>query len=1254
MSQPAADRNLLFGILALQADLISRDALIVAMNAWTVTKDAPLGQILREQGALDEDGHALVEALVRRSLDRHQGDAEQSLAALSALGSARQELEQIADAEVQASLAQLRTALTQDYAPRGARAAAVGRPTSSGQRFRILRPHARGGLGEVFVARDEELHREVALKEIQAQHADRPDSRARFLLEAEITGGLEHPHIVPVYGLGHYPDGRPYYAMRFIRGDSLKDAITRFHQADTGRRDPGERALELRQLLGRFVAVCNAVAYAHSRGVLHRDLKPANVMLGKYGETLVVDWGLAKVIGQPEGITGTEEGALRPSSSDSAEPTRLGSAVGTPAFMSPEQAAGRLDELGPASDVYSLGATLYHLLTGRPPFTKDDAGAVLQRVGRGEFPLPRQVKGGVPAALEAICLKAMALRPQERYGTPLALVDEVQHWLADEPVRAYREPWTVRLGRWRRRHRALVAGAAAAALVALLLGGIGLFWRLEQAAELRHGVEAGLDRAADLRREARWAEAEAVLEQADDRLGEGGPQDLRRRLARAQSDLELVRRLDAARLKAATVVEGKLDRAGAARDYAAAFRQARLGRPGDEVAAVAQRLRRSDVREQLVAALDDWATLTGPGSRRAWLLAVARRADPDPWRDRFRDPRVWQDRGAVERLARQARVEQLSPPLLTTLASVLKGVGGDAVPLLTAAQGRYPQDFWLTFEMGKALRARRQTGEAVGYYRAALALRPNASAVHNNLGNALKARGQLDQAVACFQKAIELDPGLAQAHNNLGIVLQLKGRLDAAMACFRKTLAIDPRLATAHNNLGNVLRDRGRPAEAVARYRQALALDGKLAAAHHNLGLVLQARGELNRAVACYRRALALDGKLASAHYHLGLALENRGELDQAIACYQKVLALEPGFAAGHNNLGTVLGARGRLEEAIACFRKATALDPRLALGHNNLGQALHVKGRLEEARACYEKAVALDPRYVGALFNLGNVLRGQARLKEAIVCYEKALALDPGNARVHTNLGHALKARGDLDRAVACFQKAVALDPRLALAHGALGQALLGQGRFRRARDSLRRCLQLLPPGHHLRPLVSQLLGQSEGLLGLEARLPALLQGREQPASAAEHLALAGFCRLKRWYAAAARFHAAAFAADPALSGNPASNRRYPAACCAALAGSGRGEEAGVNSRERARWRRQALDWLRADLALWTGQLESGPPQARTAIRQALRHWQGSPDLAGLREEAGLAWLPAEERQGCRRLWAGVEALLQKAMARP
>jgi serine/threonine protein kinase len=328
-------------------------------------------------------------------------------------------------------------------------------------RFRILRPHAKGGLGEVFVARDEELRRDVALKEIRGSRADDPQSWARFLLEAELTGGLEHPGVVPVYGLGTYADGRPFYAMRFVRGDSLQDATERFHRPEAKRGDRGERAVTLRGLLGRFVDVCNAVAYAHSRGVLHRDLKPGNIMLGPYGETLVVDWGLAKPLGGTDPASGPSEGALQPASASDVTPTRAGIAVGTPAYMAPEQAVRRLDELGSASDVYNLGATLYCLLTGLAPFRGGDAGQILQQVQRGDFPRPREVEPSVPPALETICLKAMALRSRDRYASLRALADDIEHVLADEPVAAYREPLAARLGRWGRHHRTAVTTGAA-------------------------------------------------------------------------------------------------------------------------------------------------------------------------------------------------------------------------------------------------------------------------------------------------------------------------------------------------------------------------------------------------------------------------------------------------------------------------------------------------------------------------------------------------------------------------------------------------------------------------------------------------------------------------------------------------------------------------------------------------------------------------------------------------------------------------
>jgi len=523
MSDSHVDRNLLFGILALQMDFISRDGLITAMNAWVLEKSKPLGQILVDQGALAPDAEAALNLLVGKHLELHRGDPQQSIAALGLPKTLQRDLEQFADNDVQASLVRL----TRGACPLSAQTtlplkSQVG---PGDTRFEILRSHAWGGLGEVYVAQDRELNREVALKKMHERHAGSADSRMRFLLEAEITGRLEHPGIVPVYGLGMSHDGRPYYAMRFIRGQTFKEAIEQFHSALIG--GHSDRRIELRRLLGRFIAVCNAIEYAHNCGVIHRDLKPSNIMLGKYGETLVVDWGLAKALGSRGPDAVPEERTLVPSMGTGSSETLPGSAIGTPAFMSPEQAEGLIEEIGPASDVYSLGATLYTLLTGKEPFESSIIGVILGKVQSGDFVPPITRNPLVPAPLNAICLKAMSLTPRDRYQSCAALASDIEHWLADEPVTALRDAWSTRAVRWVRRHRVIaarIAGLTAGLLIGLIVAIILLgransridaqreLAEQERAEATRQRDEATLQRRVAERERAESARSRAVAE----------------------------------------------------------------------------------------------------------------------------------------------------------------------------------------------------------------------------------------------------------------------------------------------------------------------------------------------------------------------------------------------------------------------------------------------------------------------------------------------------------------------------------------------------------------------------------------------------------------------------------------------------------------------------------------------------------------------------------------------------------------------
>jgi serine/threonine protein kinase/predicted negative regulator of RcsB-dependent stress response len=468
----AVDENLLFAALALQTNFIDRGELVRALETWLRKQTESIADILRSHGKLTSEVVEALNSVLKQHLLQHGDQPSRSLSSLASSVIVREEWQRLTGGGLSATVS-----FPQTDRHRGP---AIPDLARSAARYRILRPHAHGGLGEVSLAHDNELNREVALKEIKEVYADDPAARDRFLREAQITGQLEHPGIVPVYGLETNPQGRPCYAMRFINGDTLKSAITAFHREPLRGRLTGGRLLEFRQLLGRFIAVCQAVHFAHSRGVLHRDIKPTNVMVGRFGETLVVDWGLAKVMGA---VPGTGDEPARPTIEGDHHPTLAGTAIGTPAYMSPEQAAGNID-LGAPSDVYSLGATLYHLLTNRAPIGAELSSSaadelsvteVLRRATAAEFPRPSAVTGSISPALEAVCLKAMAHKPEDRYRSAAELAEDLERWLADEPVSAWREPVALRAQRWvRKRQTAVISTVATLAVgliaVAVLLG----------------------------------------------------------------------------------------------------------------------------------------------------------------------------------------------------------------------------------------------------------------------------------------------------------------------------------------------------------------------------------------------------------------------------------------------------------------------------------------------------------------------------------------------------------------------------------------------------------------------------------------------------------------------------------------------------------------------------------------------------------------------------------------------------------------
>jgi tetratricopeptide (TPR) repeat protein len=1123
--------------------------------------------------------------------------------------------------------------------------AQVGRYTVEGE-------IGRGGMGVVLRAFDPACGRPLALKVLVAGEPS-AELEQRFVEEAQLTAQLQHPGVAPVYEIGRLDDGRPFFAMKLVKGRTLADLLE----------ERASPAQDLPRFLAVFAQVCQTLAYAHSRGILHRDLKPSNVMVGAFGEVQVMDWGLAKVL---------SGGRARPGPADT-EPastictvrtgpaglsSQAGTVLGTPAYMAPEQARGAVDQLDERTDVFGLGGLLCEILTGQPPYVAPSKGQVYELACWGELDgaHARLAGCGAEAELVRLARACLARRPEERPRDAGAVAGAVAAYQAALEERLRQAELAQAAAQARaaeeRKRRRLLAALAAALLALLALGGAGAWWWQQQEAQRRREVESALEKAAEWQRQARWDEARAVLDQAQYRLGDSAPIDLLRRVRQAQADLQLVDRLDNVRMQLVIAVAGrKLDEVGVERRYAAAFRDSQLGQPGDDVGAVAARIRASAVKDELVATLDDWAWLARNPRHRVWLLAVARRADPHPWPESLRNPQVWQDRKTLQRLARRAIAEQWSPQLVITLGIVLRCQGGNAIPLLTAAQRRYPQDFWLNFALGNALLEAQKSGEAVGYYRAALALRPKAGSIYIQLGNAMKDQGRTAEAIACFRKALQLDPKDAMAHSNLGLALAAEGQVTQAIACHRQAIKVNTKYAPAHYNLGLALHHKGQLDGAIACYRKALALEPKFAPAHYNLGIALKAKGDLDGAIACFQRALALDPKLAHAHNNLGAALAVKGEWDRAIACYQKALALDPKHAQAHTALGAALQAKGQLDRAIACYKKALDLDRKDAGAHANLGTALYAKGDLDGAVACFQKALALDPTFAGTHYNLGVAWDFKGELDQAIACYRKALELDPKLAKVYYNLGHALGDQGDVAGAISAYRKALILDPMKAEAHCNLGLLLQQRGQFTEALAALRRGHQLgsqnprwpYPSDHWVR--------QAERWVQLDAQLPKLLQGAARSASAAERLEYAGLCKSKKLYAAAARFYAGAFAVDPKLADKLLAAHRYNAACAAVLATASQGKNGDwLAAGERDRWRRQAVTWLRADLARWTKILEVDTPQARTTVHRKLRRWQRDPALAGIRDAAWLANLPADELRACRLLWADVDALLKRA----
>jgi serine/threonine-protein kinase len=1097
-----------------------------------------------------------------------------------------------------------------------------GQPTlrqAGAGRYQLLGEIGRGGMGAVLKGRDPDLVRDLAVKVLLEEHRDDPELVRRFIEEAQIGGQLQHPGIVPVHELGQLDDGRPYFTMKLVKGRTLSALLA----------DREAPVHERPRFLGIFEQVCQTVAYAHARGVIHRDLKPSNIMVGAFGEVQVMDWGLAKVLPR------AGDGALREQAEETtlsiirtmrsgsdADASRPGSAMGTPAYMAPEQARGEIEGLSERSDVFGLGSILCEILIGEPAYTGGSREAIFRKARRGETAdaLKRLDGCGLDAELVALARRCLEVDPEARPRDAGEVARRLTAYLAGVQERlraaelaraaeraraeearataeaaerarvaeaaraeAARAAAVAAEGRARaeRRARRMTVGLAASLVALLLCGGGAGAWMISQRQAWLSRVEVALMEAELLRNLAasdpagdlgRWQAARAAARRLLD-LRDGGPApsvqvridelaaQVEKGARAAESERILLDKLVDIRSAKADDPDGSIGDAA----YADAFRAAGIDVVALAPAEVGARIKAwpSVVAAALAAALDDWASVRR--SRRkdrrgaARLSEVANAADPDPWRVDLRR--------AIDLPHLASRAEALRD-----LAASMKSEAASAV------------DFDL---LGTAL-------EEVGDAKAEDRLRdgrrrfPRDVWLNFDLARLLEMQSRPEEAIRYCSIARALRPETA---HRLAHALAARGESDEALAVFDNLVQLRPKdgrhWACYVNDLLRQRGDRPRSDEAIAKavaiLRETVRLRPEDAGAHHRLGYALRAQGELSDAIDEYREAIRIQPDNTGAHTNLGIALRDQGKPDEAIAAFREAIRLRPDNAGAHFDLGLALRAQGKLDEAIAAFREAILSRRDYASFHAGLGDALAGQGKLDEAIAEYREAIRLRPDYAPVHFHLGGVLKRRGRFREALDEYRR---------------GH---------------------EPGSKLPDGPSGAA--------------------------------EELHQAELYVALEARLPAVLRGDEKPRDAAEGLVFAEMAYIVGRPVSSARLFDAALRADPKLAEDPRPGRHYNAACAAALAGAGRGEDkAPPDGEERARWRKQAVAWLAAELALWTKRVEPGLSQAQDLVVRTLRHWKQDTGLAGIRDAAAIQALPEDERKACRALWTDVDALVERA----
>ncbi|MFH1228080.1 MAG: tetratricopeptide repeat protein [Planctomycetota bacterium] len=886
-------------------------------------------------------------------------------------------------------------------------------------KYAIEKKLGQGGMGAVYLALDPALNRRVALKVITSKDAYILE---RFQREAAAVAKLKHPNIVQVYEAGVI-NKQHYFTMDYIEGTSL-DAIIK-----------SKNKASLQNITKIILQTAAALHYAHQQNIVHRDIKPANIMIDKTGKVHIADFGLAKQ------LTGLDRSL-----------TMSGTALGTPDYMPPEQAMGKKDEIDSRSDIFSLGATLYHCITGQVPFPGKEIYEVLSKVINDDPPAPSTIVRIIAKDLETICLKCLNKDKTRRYQTADALAQDLKRYLEGAQITAKRTSSITKiyLKLMKNKFASLsIIGAVvilAAVIIGLMTSSAGKKKEIES---YRVKAESAFENK-NYDESKTWCDKVLALASQDEKI-----QDL------LKKSEEIIKAQEAKKQQEDKQVKEAVVKAQRTVDLRA------------EAKKILERANGAPTPDQKIKLAQDALEVDPTFGDAYQVIGYAYKEKAEPAKGK-KPP----DASLAKQPLDQVITRELYDKAFEYFSKAIS-----ATP--TLAYSYYERALITEYTYN-------QPEKAIPDYRKVLELDPNSHIGWFAKGNIESKQKNYGESIKSYTKAIELCPEYEGAYNNRAINYGFINELDKAIADYNEAIRLNPQYIDARSNRARTYAMQGKFDLAITGHNETIRLDPENAKAYNYRGMTYHDIEELDQAIADFTQAIKLDPKLGNAYSNRGSAYRVQGEFDRAIADFDEAIRLDPKNISAYNGRGGTYAGKGEFDKAMADLNKALRLDPGYAQAYNNIGFAYCNKGEWDKAITNYNEAIRLDPKYARTYFNRGVTYIYKAKQEspgnnnsdiyrhladKALGDFNESIRLNPRYAQVYIERGSiyvnrslsALRQGENInqelaDKAILDFTEAIRLNPKSAKAYCGRGIVYANKKEFRKAIADWERFLELAP----------------------------------------------------------------------------------------------------------------------------------------------------------------------------------------------